>query len=59
MVWTKDKPKLNHEWYWFRPAGSSNEYAQPVFVRFDSTDFQMTNGEWSHTPIPLPEERVV
>lgn len=55
MVWIKDKPRLDGEWYWWRPTGD-NSKARPIKVDFNNPDFQMDSGEWSHCPIPLPNE---
>lgn len=57
MVWTKHKPILDKAWYWWRPEGGTNEDAKCIFVDFQSSDFQMAKGEWSHRPISCPTER--
>ncbi len=63
MVWIKDKPVLDGEWYWFR---TKNIKPIPVYVCVDlflcngkfysQRDKIFDNGEWSNRPISLPVE---
>lgn len=57
MIWTKDKPLLKGEWYWWRPSGGTNADARPVNMEDNNLYCQFNSGEWSHCPIPFPNER--
>ena len=63
MVWTRDLPILTEAWYWFRVKDNST--ARPIHITKDGQYEQdgrtihpslFKGGEWSHRPIPFPEE---
>ena len=66
MKWIKDKPKLIGEWYWFRKVNAETHSPTPIpvyvfdkdHITVDASIFKMNDfeGEWSHCPIPFPDE---
>lgn len=56
MVWTKDKPMVKLAYYWWRPLGNNAKARVVQATQLMIDEYEARKGEWSHCPVPLPDE---